>query len=229
VTVVVTTCEEGIRQITLSRPAKLNALTWEMVDQLHEALHQIARERDTRVVILTGEGRGFCSGLDIHGDDAVGTADEVVTVYDRQERVAGLALALRSLPQPVIAAIGGPAAGGGLALALASDVRICSPAASFIVSFVRLGLSGGDVGVSHLLPRVVGLGMASEMMLTGRKVAAEEALRIGLVNRMVEASELQPVRGADDQAGAASQLRRQLAGGRDRAGEPHAGPRDPDR
>jgi enoyl-CoA hydratase len=107
-----------------------------------------------------------------------------------QERVASLATALRGLPQPVVAAVNGPAAGGGLALALASDVRVCSPDARFNVAFVKLGLSGCDVGVSHLLPRIVGLGLASELMLTGRSVDGEEALRIGLANRLVDADRL---------------------------------------
>jgi enoyl-CoA hydratase len=184
---------DGIATLTLNRPDRLNALTWEMIDALHGVLSEIADDRSIRVLILTGAGRGFCAGLDIkQRDDAVGSDDDVLTVYRRQERVAGLALALRNLPQPVIAAVNGPASGGGLALALASDVRIGSPTARFNVAFVRIGLSGGDVGVSHLLPRIVGLGMASELMLTGRPVEAEEALRIGLVNRVVPADDLIP-------------------------------------
>ncbi|HTE63647.1 MAG TPA: enoyl-CoA hydratase-related protein, partial [Solirubrobacteraceae bacterium] len=119
-----------------------------------------------------------------------GSDDDVLTVYRRQERVAALALALRNLPQPVVAAVNGPAAGGGLALALAADVRVCAPEARFSVAFVRIGLSGGDVGVSHMLPRIVGFGIASELMLTGRPVDAEEALRIGLANRVVDRDRL---------------------------------------
>lgn len=182
---------DGVALVTLRRPERLNALTWELVDELAAAFGRIAEDRATRVVVLTGEGRGFCSGLDINGSDAVGTADDVLEVYERQEKVASLALILRNLPQPVIAAVNGAAAGGGLALALGSDIRICVPTAKFNVAFVRLGLSGCDVGVSHLLPRIVGLGAASELMLTGRPIDAEEALRIGLVNRVVPAEELQ--------------------------------------
>ena len=180
---------DGIAVITLRRPERLNALTWELIDELHELFGQVAADRSIRVLVLTGEGRGFCSGIDLHGGDAVGTADDVVTVYDRQERLAELAVALRELPQPVIAAVNGPAAGGGLALALAADIRICAPSARFNVAFVRIGLSGCDVGVSHLLPRIVGLGMASELMLTGRQVGAEEAVRIGLANRITAEDE----------------------------------------
>jgi enoyl-CoA hydratase len=120
----------------------------------------------------------------------VGTADDVVAVLARQERLAGLATAMRELPQPIIAAVNGPAAGGGMALALAADVRLCSPSATFNVAFVRIGLSGCDVGVSHLLPRIVGLGVASELMLTGRRVSAEEAVEIGLANGLYESDEL---------------------------------------
>lgn len=181
--------QPGIGLLTLRRPHRLNALSWGLIDDLHEALGALARTPALRVLILTGEGRGFCSGLDIADEQAL-TGHSVQAGYERQERVASLATALRGLPQPVIAAVNGPAAGGGLALALAADVRLCTPLARFNVAFVRIGLSGGDVGVSYLLPRIVGLGAASEMMLTGRLVDAEEALRTGLVNRVVEADRL---------------------------------------
>jgi enoyl-CoA hydratase len=181
---------DGVTLLTLRRPERLNALSWELIDEIHETLREVGRDRSVRVLVMTGEGRGFCSGLDITGATIFGDHDTVETVLDRQEKVAGLALALRALPQPVISAVNGAAAGGGLAIALASDVRIASPAARFNVAFVRIGLSGCDVGVSHLLPRIVGLGMASELMLTGRLIDADEALRIGLVNRVVEADAL---------------------------------------
>ena len=176
----------GVVRLRLNRPERLNALTWPLVDELLGAFDAIARDPDARLVVLTGAGRGFCSGLDIAGDDPFGRGDAVEEVFARQERVASLALALDTLPQPVVAAVNGPAAGGGLALALAADVRLAVPAARFDVAFVRIGLSGCDVGVSYLLPRLVGLGVASELMLTGRPVEADEALRIGLVNRVVE-------------------------------------------
>ena len=117
--------------------------------------------------------------------DPLGTGDDVVTVFRRQELVASLAIVLRNLPQPVIAAVNGPASGGGMALALAADVRLCSTAARFNAAFVRIGLSGGDVGVSYLLPRLVGVGMAAELLFTGRQVEAEDSVRIGLANRVV--------------------------------------------
>jgi enoyl-CoA hydratase len=182
--------DDGIALMTLRRPDKLNALTWPMVDEILEALTAVASDRTIRALVLTGEGRGFCSGLDIGGEDAVGTNGGVVEVFDRQERIAALAVALRGMPQPAIAAVNGAAAGAGMALALACDVRVCSAAARFNVAFVRIGLSACDVGVSHLLPRIVGFGIASELMLTGRQVPAEEALRIGLANSVCESDEL---------------------------------------
>src|ERR1700742_4816654 len=162
----------GIALVTLRRPAKLNALTWQLIEDLLGTLHAIGEREDVRVVVLTGEGRGFCSGMDLGGDDAVGTADGVIPVYRRQEMLARLATTLKGIPQPVIAAVNGPAAGGGFALALASDVRIASTEARSNAAFVRIGLSACDVGVSPLPPRIVGLGLASELMLTGRQVHA---------------------------------------------------------
>jgi enoyl-CoA hydratase len=183
---------DGIALLRLDRPERLNALSWTMVEELYTAIAVLGDDASIRVVVLTGEGRGFCSGLDIKADDALGVDDDLVTVYGRQEAVAGLVLALRNMPQPVIAAVNGPAAGGGLALALAADVRICAPSATLNVAFVRIGISGCDIGVSHMLPRIVGLGIAAEMMLTGRSVDASEALRTGLANRVVDAEELLP-------------------------------------
>lgn len=173
---------DGIAVLTLQRPERLNALTWELIDDLHETLGSIARDPQVEVLIITGEGRGFCAGLDLQHEDPFGTGEAIELVYERQEKVASLAVALRDLPQSVVAAVNGPAAGGGLALALAADVRICAKSAVFAVGFVRAGLSGCDVGVSYLLPRIVGAGIASELMLTGRRVDAAEAARIGLAN-----------------------------------------------
>lgn len=181
---------DGVSLLTLRRPDKLNALTWDMMRSFLDTLEELGRDEAVRVVVLTGEGRGFCAGLDIGQDDGVGSRGDVFSVYRRQETVAQLALTVRNLPQPVIAAVNGPASGGGMAITLACDVRVCSEAARFNVAFVRIGLSGADAGVSHLLPRIVGLGMAGELMLTGRQVDAQEALRIGLANRVVPAEEL---------------------------------------
>jgi enoyl-CoA hydratase len=183
---------DGIALLRLNRPERLNALNPPMVDELYAAIAALGDDPSVRVVVLTGAGRGFCSGLDIKAEDALGFDNDLVTMYGRQEALAGLVLALRNMPQPVIAAVNGPAAGGGLALALAADVRICAPSATLSVAFVRIGISGCDLGVSHMLPRIVGLGIASEMMLTGRLVDATEALNTGLANRVVDAEELLP-------------------------------------
>ncbi len=181
----------GVALLTLNRPERLNALSWTLIDDLHAALADLRRRSEIRVLILTGAGRGFCSGLDI-SDDSIAGEPSIQGSLERQELVASLAVALRNLPQPVIAAVNGPAAGGGLGLALASDVRVAAATARFNVAFVRVGLSGCDVGVSYLLPRVVGAGVASELMLTGRLIDAEEALRIGLVNSVVSQESLMP-------------------------------------
>src|SRR3954470_20001314 len=178
---------DGVALVTLNRPDRLNALSAPLVDELHAVLDAIASDESVRVVVLTGAGRGFCAGLDLKEPMGDGT---VVGGLRSQERIAGLMLKLRTLPQPVIAAVNGAAAGGGLALALSSDVRLASPQARFNVAFVKLGVSGADMGVSHRLPRIVGLGHASELMLTGRLVDAEQAAHIGLANRIVPAGEL---------------------------------------
>jgi enoyl-CoA hydratase len=187
----VETPRPGIARVTLDRPDRLNALSWEMVDEYIGLWDALGSEPDVRVIVLTGAGRGFCAGLDLkQRDDALGGGDDIYTVSVRQEKIAALAISLRRLPQPVIAAVNGPAAGGGFAIALASDVRLAAPEATFVASFVRIGLSGCDAGVSYLLPRVVGLGHASEILLTGEPVPAAEAERIGLVNRVVPAEDL---------------------------------------
>jgi enoyl-CoA hydratase len=181
----------GIARVTLDRPDRLNALSWPMVDEYIALFTALAGDPELRVVILTGAGRGFCAGLDLQQrDDALGGGDDIFTVSLRQEKIGALSTTLRRLPQPVIAAVNGPAAGGGFAIALAADIRLAAPEASFHASFIRIGLSGCDAGVSYLLPRVVGAGHASEILYTGSKVDAAEAERIGLVNRVVEADSL---------------------------------------
>ncbi|MBC7632206.1 enoyl-CoA hydratase-related protein [Aeromicrobium sp.] len=182
---------DGVLQITLNRPDKLNALTFDMFDELTAACRALEGDQDVRVVVLTGAGKGFCAGLDL---EAVAALLEM-TPYQflrGQEKWAGAALALQRLTTPVIAAVNGAAAGAGFSLALAADVRLVSTRAKFNAAFIRVGLTGGDMGSSWLLPRVVGLGIANELLLTGRFVLPDEALRIGLVNRVCEPDELLP-------------------------------------
>lgn len=179
-----TTPRPGIAQLTLHRPEKLNAMTAELVQTLHEELDRIAVDPDVRVVVLTGSGRGFCAGLDLGGyGQAPDTAHLGATQrgFAVQKHIASLIPHLRSLPQPVIAAVNGPAAGGGFALVLGSDVRLASTTAKFNAAFIRIGLSACDIGTSWLLPRLVGASRAQELMVTGRVFDADEAYRIGLV------------------------------------------------
>jgi len=184
----------GVTVVTLNRPDRLNAMSYELVAELHAAFDAIGRDRSTRVVVLTGAGRGFCAGLDLKdgaamprptdGEDGT-TPSRVEAGMATQQHIATLVPHMRGLRQPIIAAVNGPAAGGGLALALASDVRLAAPEARFNVAFVRLGLSGCDIGVSWLLPRLIGASRAFELMLTGRLIDADEAERLGLVSRVV--------------------------------------------
>lgn len=178
----------GVRLLTLNRPDRLNALSAELMTELKAALDEIDLDNTVRSVVLTGAGRGFCAGLDLKGfGDIPGTdgVGRVPTGMRLQQFIAERIVHLRSIRKPIIAAVNGPAAGGGFALACASDIRICSESARFNAAFVRIGLSGCDVGVSWILPRIVGTSTAFEMMLTGRLIDADEALRTGLVSRVV--------------------------------------------
>ena len=186
--VLVTTPAAGVRQITLNRPEKLNAMNVTLVRRLHAVLDELADDRGCRVVILTGAGRGFCAGLDLTGYGTVPAHEgqgPVQQGFATQQHIAGLIPHLRRLPYPVIAAVNGPAAGGGFALVLGSDIRLAAASARFNAAFVRIGLSACDIGTSWLLPRLVGAGRAHELMLTGRIFGAEEAARIGLVLEVV--------------------------------------------
>jgi enoyl-CoA hydratase/carnithine racemase len=180
----------GITQVTLNRPERLNAMNYALISGLYEALDELAEDQTCRVIILTGAGRGFCAGLDLTegasppSAKGLGRPQAGMSV---QKMIAGLVPKMRAMPQPIISAVNGAASGGGLALALASDVRIADATARFNVAFVRIGLSGCDIGVSWLLPRLVGASRAFELLLTGRLIDAQEADRIGLVTRVVDA------------------------------------------
>ena len=179
--------------ITLNRPDKLNAYTAQMGAELADALGEADADDAVRAVILTGEGRGFCAGLDLTGFGVVaGTEDAgpVQRSWAVQRTIAGLVQEIRRMPQPVIAAVNGPAAGGGLALVCASDIRIAATTALFATSFIRIGVTGCDIGTSWMLPRLVGAARAHELMLTSRRFDAEEALRIGLITGAVPPEQL---------------------------------------
>jgi enoyl-CoA hydratase len=184
---------EGIALLTLNRPESLNAMTSEMVEMLHLRLDEIAVNRHVRVVVLTGAGRGFCAGLDLGGYGTApgyewkGAVEKGLAV---QKHIASLIPHLRSLPQPVIAAVNGPASGGGFALVLGSDIRLAASTARFNAAFIRIGLSACDIGTSWLLPRLVGAARAQELMLTGRLFDAAEALNMGLVTSVMAGDDL---------------------------------------
>ncbi|PTR21372.1 enoyl-CoA hydratase [Rhodococcus sp. OK519] len=180
--------------LTLSRPERLNALSFALVEEFHGALTALERDNTCRVVILTGAGRGFSAGLDLK--DPVRAAPTAAGLTGpaagmrTQEYIASLVPRIQRLPQTVIAAINGPAFGGGLALAAACDLRIASASARFGVQFIKIGISGCDIGISYTLPRIVGAGRATELITTGREFDAAEAERIGFVTRTVENAEL---------------------------------------
>jgi enoyl-CoA hydratase len=179
---------DGVVLLRLDRPGRLNALDQALVGELTATLAALGRDRDVRAVVLTGAGRGFCSGIDVRdfGPGMLGPDDPAIDRLRFQEAMAALPVALRALPQPVVAAVNGPAVGAGLALCLASDVRIAGRSASFANAAIQLGLSGAEMGMSYFLPRIVGLSVAADWMLTGRPVDAEEAFRHGLVSQLVD-------------------------------------------
>lgn len=178
---------DGVLLLRLNRPERLNALNGELVAALGRTWPEVAARRDVRCVVLTGAGRGFCSGIDVRdfGPGMLDADDPALERMAFQETMAALPRGLAQLPQPVIAAVNGPAVGGGLALCLACDIRLASASASFANAAILLGLSGAEMGMSYYLPRIVGLSVAAEWMLTGRTVTAEEADRRGLISEVV--------------------------------------------
>ncbi|HEV3133032.1 MAG TPA: enoyl-CoA hydratase-related protein [Acidimicrobiales bacterium] len=182
-----------IRVVTLDNPSRLNSMSFALVSDLYDALEDVGADNSCRVVVLTGAGRAFCSGLELeHAGAPPGTDDlgRHRMGMRAMEFMGGIVPALRSIPQPVIAAIKGPAYGGGMCLSLGADVRLAGHSAVFCGAGISNGLSGTELGVSWLLPRAVGTSNAAEILLTAKLVDAEEALRIGLVSRVVPDEEL---------------------------------------
>jgi len=182
------TPEPGLGLITLNRPDRLNAINLQMLDDLYALYRVLEKDDQVRVLILTGSGRGFCSGADLKDKQLM--SEESLQKFSSaalhleyiQKRYSGVITGMRRLPQPVIAAVKGPAAGGGMCLALASDIIIADPTAAFVPSFINIGLSGGELGTTYFLPKMVGSARASEILMTGRTVGGEEAHRIGLAS-----------------------------------------------
>lgn len=188
------TLEEQIALITLNRPRRLNAIDGSLIDAMDDCLDALS-SGEYRVAILTGAGRGFCAGADLSGTGAAWTkprqdSPPFKTSYDAQVRLAEQYIRLYELPIPVIAAVNGVAVGGGLAFALHCDIRIASESARFGSVFIKAGFSSMDMGTSYLLPKIVGAGVARELMLTGRIIDADEAYRIKLVHQVVAPDQL---------------------------------------
>jgi enoyl-CoA hydratase/carnithine racemase len=179
---------------TMNRPERLNALSRPLVTALREFFVDLYWRRDVRVVVLQGAGNAFCAGLDLkeRGDNS-GAERSIGAGLTRQREISEIVMAMRRCPQPIVACVNGAAAGGGFALALASDVRIATPSLKMNAAFIRIGLSACDIGVSYFLPRMVGSSVAAEYMLTGRFITAERAYQLGLVSQVVEADQLEPV------------------------------------
>lgn len=197
--------EDGVATITFDRPDRLGALTLDVYADLRDAFTELEHHDDVAVVVLAGTGRGFCSGGDV--DDIIGRLLDTGDQRDVLEfaRMTGAVVQrMRELPKPIIASLGGVAAGAGAVLALAADFRLLARPASFRFLFTSVGLAGADMGCAWLLPRLVGLGRATEILMLGDKVTAEEAERYGLANRVVDADALEAETAA---------LARRLAGG----------------
>jgi enoyl-CoA hydratase/carnithine racemase len=193
---------DGVATVTFSRPDKLNALTFEAYADLRDLLAELPRRDDARVLVIRGEGRGFCSGGDV--EEIIGALQrmEVAELLEFTRMTGAVVQALRECPLPVIAAVNGVAAGAGTVIALAADFRLLSRDATFAFLFTRVGLSGADMGSAYLLPRVVGLGRATELLMLGDRVDAERAYAIGLATDVV-----------DDLPAAARDLAARLASG----------------
>ncbi len=177
-----------VRQVTLNRPERLNAMSIDLVIALHDSLEEVALDNDCWVVVLTGAGRAFCSGLDLRDYGIIPNIDGlgVGRIAQRAMRYySRLVPLIRRIPQPVIAAINGPAYGGGMCLSLAAELRVAGSSAEFNSTGIVNGLTSTELGVSWLLPRLVGAAHANDILLTGRRVDAEDALRMGLVSRVV--------------------------------------------
>ncbi len=182
---------DGVARVTLNRPEKLNALTFDAYADLRDLLAELPHRGDTRVLTITGEGRGFCSGGDV--EEIIGELQKLGTteLLEFTRMTGAVVKALRECPLPVIAAVNGIAAGAGSVIALAADFRLLAQSASFAFLFTRVGLAGADMGSAYLLPRIVGLGRATELLMLGDKLDAQRAYEIGLATEVVPDEELQ--------------------------------------
>jgi enoyl-CoA hydratase/carnithine racemase len=196
--------DDGVATITFSRPDKLNALTFDVYADLRDILAELPHRGDAKVVVLAGQGRGFCSGGDV--EEIIGELQKMAPaqLLEFTRMTGAVVKALRECPLPVIASVNGIAAGAGSVIALASDFRLLASSASFAFLFTKVGLAGADMGSAYLLPRLVGLGRATELLILGDKVDSAHADRIGLATSVVPDEEL---------AAATGTLARRLADG----------------
>jgi enoyl-CoA hydratase/carnithine racemase len=196
--------DDGVATVTFDRPEKLNALTFEVYADLRDLLAEIPHRDDVRVLVITGEGRGFCSGGDVH--EIIGRLLERDPggLLDFTRMTGSVVQRMRECPVPIIAAVNGVAAGAGAVIALAADFRLLARSASFAFLFTKVGLAGADMGSAYLLPRLIGLGRATELLILGDTIDAERAREIGLGSEVVPDEEL---------SGKAQDLARRLADG----------------
>lgn len=181
--------KEGVDWVTLNRPDALNALNRQMVDELLDYFGGLYRNHSVRIVVLKAAGRAFCAGLDM--SDVNGVEGTVQQAYQVQADIRDIMKAMRHCPQPVISLLNGPVCGGGFTMALASDIRIAAENCKMNAAFIKIGLSGCDMGASYFLPRLVGTSVASELLLTGRFIHADRALKVNLVSDVVPVEELE--------------------------------------
>jgi enoyl-CoA hydratase/carnithine racemase len=177
--------EHGVGTVTFARPEKLNALTFDVYADLRDLLAEVEHRGDVRALVITGEGRGFCSGGDV--EEIIGALQGMGPkgLLEFTRMTGSVVERMRRLPMPIIAAVNGTAAGAGAVIALAADIRLVAESASFHFLFTKVGLAGADMGAAYLLPRVIGMGRATEILLLGDRVDPGEAVRIGLASRVV--------------------------------------------
>jgi enoyl-CoA hydratase/carnithine racemase len=182
--------DAGVATVTFDRPERLNALTFAVYADLRDLLGEIEHREDVSVLVLTGEGKGFCSGGDVEEIIGALQGTDSRELLEFTRMTGAVVERLRRLPMPVVAAVNGTAAGAGAVIALAADIRLLAESGSFHFLFTKVGLAGADMGSAYLLPRVVGLGRATEILLLGEGVGAEEAVAMGLASRVIPDAEL---------------------------------------
>lgn len=184
------TVADGVATVTFERPEVLNAITLEIYADLRDLLAELPQHEDVRVLVIAGRGRGFCSGGDVHEIIGALQGADAATLLAFTRMTGAVVQRMRECPLPIIAAINGVAAGAGAVIALAADFRVMAESGSFSFLFTKVGLAGADMGAAYLLPRLVGAGRATELLILGEKITAEEADRLGLAYKVVDDEEL---------------------------------------